>query len=117
MYLIEKEDLFDLISNTYILNALFAEGLQNWPHYYDALDASGVMEWNEEEGIYEPTDKVIKILSEYPKGVDKHLLETLRDTFEYKMEIYENKDTQYSKGCASAFTFAYEKLRGVIDGD
>ena len=117
MYLIDEETLWKLLYSDILLNSLCAEGVEDWRHYYDALDMSGLVEWSEEYGMYVSTDKVNNYMLDFDKTNMIEELEGLSNMLAYKIENYEQKETQFAKGAASGLIYAHKELEDILYGN
>lgn len=120
MYLVEVNELRNLVQSALRLSALEEEGIREWSFYWDAMVDYDVMEYDEQEGYYKYTSKVDEMMNMYHKNnVEVSIINDLLDFMnlvDHKISIYEQKTTQFADGSAAALIFVKEKLEEIING-
>lgn len=115
-----EEDLHMLCKKAIKYNALEAGGVDNWPYYGDSLVEWGPYVWDDEEEAYlEDPQMIDDMVDKYTIDEDsiiKNDLLDLMNLIDHKINIYEQKSTQFAAGAQSALIFVKVKLEEIING-
>lgn len=119
MYLLNENEMRNLVQSALRLDALEQEGVRGWPSYWDAMVDYNVMEYDEKEDYYEYTFKVDELMDMYKDNSESAIINDLLDLMsliDHKIDIYEQKTTQFADGAQSALIFVKKKLEEIVNG-
>ena len=118
---IKEKDLHRLCEKAIRYDALEAGGVDNWSWYWDSLVEWGPYKWdNEEEAYIEDPQMIDDMVDRYTVNADsiiKNDLLDLMSLIDHKIDIYEQKTTQFADGAQSALIFVKEKLEEIVNGN
>ena len=116
-----ENDLHMLCEKAIKYDALEAGGVDNWPYYGDSIVEWGPYEWDSEEEEYvEDPQMIDDMVDRYTVNADsiiKNDLLDLMSLIDHKIDIYEQKTTQFADGAKSALIFVKEKLEEIVNGN
>ena len=116
-----EKDLHMLCEKAIRYDALEAGGVDNWPYYGDSIVEWGPYAWdNEYEEYVEDPQMIDDMVDRYTVNADsiiKNDLLDLMSLIDHKIDIYEQKTTQFADGAQSALIFVKEKLEEIVNGN
>ena len=117
---VKEKDLHMSCEKAIKYDALEAGGVDNWPYYGDSIVEWGPYEWNDEEEAYvEDPQMIDDMMDKYTVNADsiiKNDLLDLMNLIDHKIDIYEQKTTQFADGAQSALIFVKVKLEEIVNG-
>ena len=115
-----EKDLHRLCEKAIRYDALEAGGVDNWSYYEDSIVEWGPYQWDSEEERYVKDPQMIDdMVDKYTVNADsiiKNDLLDLMSLIDHKIDIYEQKTTQFADGAQSALIFVKEKLEEIVNG-
>jgi hypothetical protein len=115
-----EKDLHMLCEKAIRYDALDAGGVDNWCYYGDSIVEWGPYKWDDEEEAYvEDPQMIDDMVDRYTVNADsiiKNDLLDLMSLIDHKIDIYEQKTTQFADGAQSALIFVKEKLEEIVNG-
>lgn len=116
-----EQDLHMLCEKAIKYDALEAGGVDNWPYYGDSIVEWGPYKWDDEyEEYVEDPQMIDDMVDRYTVNADsiiKNDLLDLMSLIDHKIDIYEQKTTQFADGAQSALIFVKEKLEEIVNGN
>lgn len=117
---VKEKDLHRLCKKAIRYDALEAGGVDNWPYYGDSIVEWGPYKWDDEKEVYvEDPQMIDDMVDRYTVNADsiiKNDLLDLMSLIDHKIDIYEQKTTQFADGAQSALIFVKEKLEEIVNG-